>query len=66
MAVLDRGRVDVAAMGLGLGQAALGYLRGQRSPRTVRLLRDYVAWEHHPGLRRRGELLLRRMEKSLE
>ena len=46
--------------------AALGYLRGQRSPRTVRLLRDYVAWEHHPGLRRRGELLLRRMEKSLE
>ena len=45
--------------------AALGHLRGQRSARNVRLLRDYVQWERHPGLRRRGELILRRMEKSL-
>jgi hypothetical protein len=45
--------------------AALGYLRGQCSARNVRLLRDYVAWEHHPKLRRRGQLILRRMEKSL-
>jgi hypothetical protein len=46
--------------------AALGYLRGQRSARNVRLLRDYVAWERHSGLRRRGQLILRRMEQSLE
>jgi hypothetical protein len=46
--------------------AALGYLRGQDSPHHVRLLRDYVAWERHPGLRRRGQLILRRMERSLD
>jgi hypothetical protein len=46
--------------------AALGYLRGQRSAHNVRLLRDYVAWERHPRLRRRGQLILRRMEQSLE
>jgi len=46
--------------------AALGYLRGQRSARTVHLLRDYVRWEQTPRLRRRGELILRRMEHSLE
>jgi hypothetical protein len=45
--------------------AALGYLRGQRSPQNVRLLRDYVVWERHPRLRRRGERILRRMERSL-
>lgn len=46
--------------------AALGYLRGQRSAHTVHLLRDYVRWEKAPRLRRRGELILRRMEHSLE
>lgn len=46
--------------------AALGYLRGQRSASNVRLLRDYVEWERHPGLRRRGQRILRRMELSLE
>jgi hypothetical protein len=46
--------------------AALGYLRGQQNARTVRLLRDYVTWERNPGLRRRGELILRRMEASLD
>lgn len=45
--------------------AALGYMRGQPSVRNVRVLRDYVRWEEHPGLRRRGETLLRRMEKTL-
>jgi hypothetical protein len=45
--------------------AALGYLRGQRSARNVRLLRDYVEWERNPDLRRRGQTILRRMEKSL-
>lgn len=46
--------------------AALGHLRGQRSDRTVLLLRDYVRWERLPRLRRRGELILRRMEHSLQ
>lgn len=46
--------------------AALGHLRGQRSVSNVHLLRDYVAWERHPGLRRRGSLILRQMQDSLE
>jgi hypothetical protein len=46
--------------------AALGYLRSQDSVRNIRLLRDYVAWERHPGLRRRGKAVLRRMEQSLD
>ena len=46
--------------------AALGHLRGERSDRTVRLLRDYVRWERVARLRRRGELILRRMEHSLQ
>jgi len=46
--------------------AALGYLRGRRSAQSVQLLRDYVVWERHPGLRRRGERILRRMEQSLQ
>jgi hypothetical protein len=45
--------------------AALGHLRGQQSLTTVYLLRDYVAWETQPGLRRRGSLILRRMEQVL-
>lgn len=44
---------------------ALGYLAGQHSVETVRLLRDYVAWEPQPLLRRRGERILRRLEASL-
>ena len=46
--------------------AALGYLGGQPSVDTARLLRDYVAWERRPTLRRRGESILRQMEQSLE
>lgn len=45
--------------------AALGHLRGQRSLPTVHLLRDYVAWEKEPGLRRRGTLILRQLEDTL-
>jgi hypothetical protein len=26
---------------------------------------DYVAWERHPALRRRGERVLRRMQTTL-
>ena len=45
--------------------AALGYLAGQGGIGTVRLLRDYVAWEPQPMLRWRGESLLRRAQASL-
>jgi hypothetical protein len=46
--------------------AALGHVSGQRSARTVRLLRDYVNWERDEGLRRRGTKILRQMETSLQ
>jgi hypothetical protein len=46
--------------------AALGHLRGQRSVTNVHLLRDYVAWERNPRLRRRGTIILRQMQDSLE
>ena len=45
--------------------AALGYLGGQASIETARLLKDYVRWEQTPGLRRRAERLLKRMEAYL-
>ena len=45
--------------------AALGHLAGQPSVETVRLLRDYVRWERHALLRRRGERALRKVERSL-
>jgi hypothetical protein len=45
--------------------AALGHIGGTATARTVWLLRDYIAWEQRPELRRRGERLLRHMEQSL-
>lgn len=45
--------------------AALGYLSGHPGPEAVRLLRDYLAWEEHPALRRRAEAIMRRMESKL-
>ena len=45
--------------------AALGFLAGQDGVDTVRLLRDYLAWERQPMLRRRAEAILRRMEATL-
>ena len=44
---------------------ALSYLRGRPSVNTARLLREYVAWEHSPILRRQGVSLMRRLEKKL-
>jgi hypothetical protein len=46
--------------------AALGFLSGQPGLDTTRLLADYVNWETRPELRRRGQLLLRRMEAHLD
>jgi hypothetical protein len=45
--------------------AALGFLAGQNEVETVRLLRDYLAWERQPMLRRRAEAIVRRMEETL-
>jgi hypothetical protein len=46
--------------------AALGFLAGRPGLETTRLLADYVNWETRPVLRRRGQLLLRRMESHLD
>ena len=59
----ERSRRDLFSIQPWRRLAALGYLRGQRSPQNVRLLRDYVAWERSPRLRRRGGRILARMEK---
>ena len=45
--------------------AALGYLAGENGVETVRLLRDYLAWETHPMLRRRAGAIVRRLEAEL-
>jgi hypothetical protein len=45
--------------------AALGYLSGHPGPEAVRVLRDYLAWEEHPALRRRAAGIMRRIEASL-
>ncbi|HEY2066413.1 MAG TPA: hypothetical protein VGG84_10680 [Gemmatimonadaceae bacterium] len=46
--------------------AALGFLSGRPGAETARLLADYVNWESRPALRRRGQVLLRRMEAYLD
>jgi len=45
--------------------AALGYLSGHPGVEAVQVLRDYLAWEEHPALRRRAESIVRRMEAQL-
>ena len=46
--------------------AALGYLAGRPGLDTVQLLTDYVRWERHAPLRKRGERLLKRMQRHLD
>jgi len=45
--------------------AALSYLRTRHSMGTIRLLREYIAWERNPALRERGVTLMRNIESSL-
>jgi hypothetical protein len=45
--------------------AALTYLRSRPSMGTVRLLREYIAWERMPVLRERGVKLMRHVESTL-
>ena len=47
--------------------AALGYLsRAPASVDSALLLRDFIAWERRPMLRRRAATLLARMEDGLD
>jgi len=46
--------------------AALGYLAGRPGLDTVQLLTDYVRWERHGPLSKRGERLLKRMQRHLD
>ena len=46
--------------------AALGFLSGRPGVETARVLADYVNWETRPVLRRRGQVMLRRMEAYLD
>jgi len=46
--------------------AALGYLAGHPGLDTARLLTDYVRWEQHGQLRKRGQHLLRQMQLHLD
>lgn len=45
--------------------AALTYLRGQRTPETASLLKDYIRWEQRSDLKRRARRLLDRVERQL-
>jgi hypothetical protein len=45
--------------------SALSYLNSHPSVDAVYLLQDYLAWEKHPVLRRRAEVVVRRMEAKL-
>ncbi len=45
--------------------AALSYLRTRPSMGTLRLLREYIAWERSAVLRERGVRLMRSIESTL-
>ena len=45
---------------------ALGYLAGHPGVESIRLLRDYLAWERQPMLRERARTIARRMEFTLD
>ncbi|MEO6445921.1 MAG: hypothetical protein ABIZ91_14260 [Gemmatimonadaceae bacterium] len=45
--------------------AALGYLGNRPDEQTVTILRDYLAWEPVPELRRRARRMLRRVERAI-
>jgi len=45
--------------------AALSYLAGQERVETVRLLKDYIAWEPTAALRKRAGRIVARLESQL-
>lgn len=64
-AQLSRHRSDLFHLRPVRRLAALSYLEGQATPETLRLLRDYLAWESHPILRRKASGILRRFEATI-
>ena len=65
-AQMQRSRRDLFSRSPVRRLAALGFLGGQPGAETARLLVDYVRWESRPALRKRGQLLLRRMHAYLD
>jgi len=46
--------------------AALGHMRREvASVDTIRVLRDFIAWEPRPALRQRARAILARMEREI-
>ncbi len=62
---LERHQAALFSPKLRRRHAALGYLAGRPAPETLRLLRDYLAWERHPLLRRRAVRVVRELEHAL-
>lgn len=62
---IQRSRRDLFSKSPVRRLAALGYLGGQPSGETARLLTEYVRWESRPILRKRGQQVLRRMQAYL-
>jgi hypothetical protein len=62
---LERHKADLFSPNRFRRLAALSYLAGQDSVGTIRLLKDYLAWEPSAMLRRRASRVVRRMEESL-
>ena len=62
---LERHRADLFSPKVRRRHAALGYLVGHPDPETLSLLRDYLAWEPHPVLRRRAKRVVRELERAL-
>ena len=63
---IQRSRRDLFSKSPVKRLAALGYLSGHPGLETARILTDYVGWERHPRLRRRGAQILRRMHTYLD
>jgi membrane-associated PAP2 superfamily phosphatase len=63
---LERHKAALFSPRLRRRHAALGYLAGHPAAETVTLLRDYLAWEKHPALRRRAARVARELEMALE
>jgi hypothetical protein len=63
---VERSRRDLFSRSPVRRLAARGFLGGRPGVETARLLADYVQWEARPALRKRGQLLLRRMKAYLD
>lgn len=59
---LEQHRTDLFSANRFRRLAALSYLAGQERVETVRLLRDYIAWEPSAALRKRAQRVMTRLE----